>query len=594
MPAAPLRTVEVTPLDAPEVVERGRPLREGHGAAVMGYVVLACAFFSPVLLHFRTRMLADPGDGATFAWNAWHLPHALLGGHNPFVTHDIFYPVGAGTAFSTNIPLESLLSWPLAQLFGLTVAVNILQLTAVVLTGVATYLLALHQCGNRGAAFFAGVAFTYIPYRFVHVAGHHNLNHTELLPLGIWALLLLYERPTRKRALGLGLVVVATLYTDLYYTFFLALALLIVAVWDWRRTFSRKVGVRLVQALVLVALVSSPLLWAMADNAAAGWVEPLRGWGGAPDYSANLISWVTPYYRHPVWGQAFYETNRIYIKGEGVAFGGWLAPLLGLVGAIVARRRQRRLWVAVAAVFGLLSLGPFLQVLHHTGTRFHYLGYDFTYPLPYFLLHFVPVVNGLRVPARFSLVAILALDVLAAIALAHLVRARPRLKWMVGVALAVTLFEMLPSHIPTLTQTIPEPYSAIAASPDPGAVLEIPVQWRTGFGGHPGDVEDTSIFMYYATRHGKPLVSGMVARYPDSKLEELKHVAIYREILSLQDAEGYEDVVANFEPADLRAAGIGFVVYHRDHVRIRSLGYFLHLGMPVLADDGTVLVWKVP
>ncbi len=41
------------------------------------------------------------------------------------------------------------------------------------------------------------------------------------------------------------------------------------------------------------------------------------------------------------------------------------------------------------------------------------------------------------------------------------------------------------------------------------------------------------------------------------------------------------------------AHGIDFVVYHRDDPAPDALRYIEALDLPVLADDGTVIVWKV-
>src|SRR5690242_5823417 len=82
-----------------------------HGPALAGYVLLTAVMFWPVVGHFRTRILSDGGDGAAYLWNLWSLPRALLGGHNPFDTKDLFFPVGAHTAFNTNMPLLSIGSW---------------------------------------------------------------------------------------------------------------------------------------------------------------------------------------------------------------------------------------------------------------------------------------------------------------------------------------------------------------------------------------------------------------------------------------------------------------------------------------------------
>jgi len=89
----------------------------------------------------------------------------------------------------------------------------------------------------------------------------------------------------------------------------------------------------------------------------------------------------------------------------------------------------------------------------------------------------------------------------------------------------------------TQAPRIPRPYAAIAADPGRRAVLEIPLQWRTGFGDF-GDVHsDHSIFLYYATRHGKPVANGMVARYPKRSRQAVLDNPIYAQVVPLQEGE---------------------------------------------------------
>ncbi|MDQ1565337.1 MAG: hypothetical protein QOF96_217 [Actinomycetota bacterium] len=143
----------------------------------------------------------------------------------------------------------------------------------------------------------------------------------------------------------------------------------------------------------------------------------------------------------------------------------------------------------------------------------------------------------------------------------------------------------------TQSPRIPRPYAAIAADPTSRAVLEVPTQWRTGFGDY-GDTEgDHSIFLYYATRHHKPLVSGMVARYPVQARRQLLNEPLYRELIDLENGAAS---LPTFGVDDLRQLGIGYIVYHRDRPRPAAEAYLTGLQLPVLADDGTVLVWKVP
>ncbi|MDQ1515484.1 MAG: hypothetical protein QOE80_1314 [Actinomycetota bacterium] len=618
--AEPTTTVEHPPaaVDAPPVVEAGqRPWWAVHGPALAGYGVLTAVVFWPVVGHLRTRILSDGGDGAAYLWNLWALPHALVGGHNPFDTHDIFFPVGAHAAFNTNMPLVSVVSWPLQKLFGLGVAANLVQLAAIVLSGFGAYLLAHHVTGNRAASFVAGAAFTFAPYRFLHAA-HYDLSHLEFLPFGLLALLRLYDRPSSRRALVFGAVAGLAFLTNLYYFVFLLIACAVVAAWRWRQTFRRETLLRLAQAGAVAAVVAAPLIVVMARELVVFHsLDPVRDWAGADNYSADLYSWVTPSVAQRLWRIRAFHDDTLWTGGERTAFPGFTIWLLAAAGAVWGWRHRRAsgsapaagstgstgstgsagsaagLWVVLAAVFVLLSFGPFLHVHGHHGARWTRFSGHYSFPMPYWLFHSFPVVNGVRVPGRFSTVGILALDVLAALALARLVARRPALRYAApAVALALVMVEFFPSGVVTQKPAIPQPYAAIAADPGRRAVLEIPLQWRTGFGDFGDTHSDHSIFLYYATRHGKPVANGMVARYPQRSRQALLDHPIYAQIVPLQ--EGKPGFAATFDVYDLRQAGIGYVVYHRNEGRPAALAYLSGLHLPVLADDGTVLVWRVP
>jgi hypothetical protein len=593
------------------VVEAGPPPWWAvHGPALAGYGVLTAVVFWPVVGHLRTRILSDGGDGAAYLWNLWALPHALVHGHNPFDTHDIFFPVGAHAAFNTNMPLVSVVSWPLQKLFGLGVAANLVQLAAVVLSGFGAYLLAHHVTGNRAASFVAGAAFTFAPYRFLHAA-HYDLSQLELLPFGLLTLLRLYDSGpeaadadavggtppiprARRRALAFGAVAGLTFLTNLYYFVFLLIAAAVVAAWHWRRTLSRDMALRLAQAGAVAAVIAAPLLVVMARELLVFHsLDPVRDWAGADNYSANFLSWVTPASVQRMWGTHFTHINNRWTGGERMAFPGYTILLLAAAGVVWGGRRRRGLWTTLGVVFALMSFGPFLHVARHQGGRFVRYGIRYTYWMPYQLLHAIPVVNGVRVPGRFSVVGILALDVLAAMALTRLAARRPALRFAApAVALALVMVEFFPSGIVTQKPAIPKPYAAIAADTGRRAVLEIPLQWRTGFGDFGDTHSDHSIFLYYATRHGKPVANGMVARYPQRSRQALLDHPIYAQIVPLQ--EGKPGFAATFDVYDLRQAGIGYVVYHRNEGRPAALAYLSELHLPVLADDGTVLVWRVP
>ena len=90
---------------------------------------------------------------------------------------------------------------------------------------------------------------------------------------------------------------------------------------------------------------------------------------------------------------------------------------------IWAGQRRRGLWVLMGSMFFVLSLGPFLQVNGWRGGAFERFDTPFSVPLPGIVLGEIPLVNGVRDPARFAVMAVLALTVLGGLALTRLPRA---------------------------------------------------------------------------------------------------------------------------------------------------------------------------
>lgn len=579
-PVAPVRTRRSIP---PDVV------------ALVGFVVLLPVFHPYAVLHLGTRMLSDGFDGASFLWSYWQVPHAVANFENPFSTDLMFHPIGVPLAFHTGTPIESILIGALGGIIGITLAVNLVMLGAVVASGMGAYLLALHERASRPAAFFAGVAFAFLPARLLRIISHHNLNHTWILPFGLLALLVVIERPSRRRALLLGAMFGVAILTDFTLTGFLGLATLIVLVWRRREIRQREVAVRLVQAAGVAAIVGLPVLVNMVTTITRGELDPLRGWSGAEFHSSDLLSWVIPPKWNRLWGKQFLGFDPV-TGSERIAYPGLVVLLLAAIGAFfLIRGRTRTVWIAISAVFFVLSLGPFLKVNGHSGTLFKYLGTGFSVPLPYLGLHFVPILNGLRIPGRFSIMAALGLAVLAALALTRLAAKRPALTWALpAVALAVLVAELI--SVPAAQEQspkVPQPYERIAADRTERAVLEIPIQWRHGLGSIGDGTRDHTIFLYYATRHRHPMVSGMVARLPKRRLDKLLAIPVYRQLLTLQHQPGMFDL-ATFTVDDLRRLDIGFVVYHRDRPMPDVRDYVAALGLPVVARDRKITVWEVP
>lgn len=558
--------------------------RRAHIWAIAGYTVLTAAVLWPAVARFTSQPMASPADGSVFRWAWWSMPRAIAEGRNPFVTEDVFHPLGADLAVTTSAPLVSAISWPVRAVFGDAAQVNAAQLGAMLLAGLGAYLLAHHVCGDRRSAALAGIAFALLPHRFVDVSlGHLNLIHTGVLPLAMLALLRLLEHPAPRRAVVFGGIAGATFLIEPQLVVLLMFAAVPLCL-----TRREQLGAAFRSLLLaggVALIVAAPLLVPMAAALVAGEAGAPAPTRDSLIYSSSPLSWIVPPFDE-LWIGHLASVGPLTRTLEGIAY-----PGLIVLGLAVAGRRwpavgdERRGWAAVSAVGIVLSLGPYPFV------RDTYV----ELPMPFFLVRAIPALESMRVPGRFAIVGSLGLVVLAASTLAAVARRHPRrANALVAVVCCVTAVELLPRSLPESPQDVAEPYYVIARDPGQGAVLEIPIQWSTGdeaVGFGVGRSRDF-LFLVNATVHERATVSGAASRYAEERFAQLKDIDLYRQVLALQGEPGFDDP-ATFDSADLYAAGVGFVAYDRDEPAPRVLSYLQRLGLPVLADDGTVIVWKV-
>ncbi len=418
--------------------------------AVLGlFVLLALALTWPLTAHLSSRL---PGtatwafDESTFAWNIWYFKHALLDLHtSPLHSNLIWFPLGIDLILYTYNFFNALIALPLQLAGNVPLASNITLLLATVLSGLGTYLLARYLLGDSVharrltrrdavlAAVVAGVIYVLCSNRAVYAAlGHYDMVTTQWLPFYTLYLVKTLREPRLKNALLAGLFFALAALAEMIFASFLALFSLIILVALWRSLRARWAALgRLVIAAVVAGVLWLPVLLPVAREFTRG-DYALEGWGESIKLSADLVGLVTPTALNPLlraegdWQPAL----RAVEEGKGrfgdinTVFLGWVTLALALVGAWVGRRRVAA-WAWSALVFGILALGPLLQV----NGRFRFsldglLPEGVTFPLPFALLHFIPVINGNRAPNRNSVILMLALAVLAAYAMGWLLSHR--------------------------------------------------------------------------------------------------------------------------------------------------------------------------
>ncbi len=440
------------------------------------------------------------------------------------------------------------------------------------------------------AAFAAGAVYAFASNRAVYAAlGHYDMVTTQWIPFYALALLRMLDpqlAPARQRRWAIlgGLFFAFTGLAEMISALFLALFTVIVLVvkwrdwrWEIRRLGDWKLGnsadarpedaraespnptiapppnlqspISNLLILGIVAfLVWSPALLPIVQaffTADYG----LQGWGDALMLSTDLLGWFTATVFHPLFGGDVVQEMRLVqqraanpdllgFRDINTVFLGWMTLALAVVGGI-AYRRKVSIWLWTSLMFGVLTLGPLLQI--NGRYRFDLDGLETTVPLPFALLHFLPVIKANRAPNRNSVLLMLGLAVLAGYGVYWLLgwlrgkRWVGRATWMQpGVAVVLTaaiLFEHLALPFPLSDARIPAVYAQIAAEPGNFSIMQLPLGWRNSFGVFG---PEKTLLQYYQSAHGKPMLGGNISRAPEFKKAYFQRIPYFQALTEIE------------------------------------------------------------
>lgn len=355
---------------------------------------------------------------------------------------------------------------------------------------------------------------------------------------------------------------------------------LLAALWLWLKLRPRIAVVRpdrrpplrpvLLVALTTMVVGAAPVVGHAASLIAGGdYVTQTYYWRSAPS-GIDLATLVIGPPFHAVVGS---DVRKLYdgLGINAIECSGWmgLVPIVLAAAALAGYRHTAvvRQWRAIGLIFFVWALGPHLMVLgRNTGMI-----------LPAAFLRYIPIVNNARIPGRAMVVVSLAIAMLAAVSLA---RWRPaygrRSLVLAGLALCLVA-ESLPAPFPVTSLSAAGFYKTLRDRPEAGAVCELPLAVRDGFGGR-GAMSEAVFF--YQTIHGRPIVGGYLSRLPASLLAFYANDPLLNGLLQLsepaeEDGEDGPPALADADAAAERLAanGIAFVVLDRAAAPARLTQY---------------------
>jgi hypothetical protein len=442
------------------------------------------------------------------------------------------------------LPLQLALSLPLAN--------NLTLFFSYIASAYGTFLLVLYLLHRRPgqpgvatyhAAFLGGAVFAFSASRMMYVAlGHYNFVTIQWFPFYILFLLKALHTGHLRASLMAGLFAALCLYAELTYSVFLLFLTLFIVISN-RESWLQQIRPLTTLAVVTFLLTAPFVLAVLPDFLDPAFAEP--GWGEGLKLSADLMGLVTVTPLHPLSGLDWVTELRNVITGHSrfsdanTLFLGYGILALALAGFIV-QRRAGRVWLVSALIFAVLSLGPLLTI--NGRNRFDLDGLEVTFPLPFALLHYLPIINANRVPNRFGIPLTLTLAVLVGYGAAWLLSKIPpsrftfhvsRFKLAVPLltATALLLIVLLADQFSlplSLTEArIPAVYEQIGAEPGDFTLMQLPLGWRNSYGTL--GAERTQL-QYFQAAHHRPMLGGNTSRNPAFKFDYYRHIPLFQAI----------------------------------------------------------------
>jgi hypothetical protein len=373
---------------------------------LLGYVSVSFAYFGWRLLPHPGRPYIGAGrDPQIFIWSFAWWPHAILHGHNPFVTHAIFAPDGINLTWATSVPGLALVFSPLTLLFGPTASYNVAALLMPALAAFTAYLLCRHLTRSTWAAVAGGYVFGFSSYVLGQELGHLHASSVFLLPLVALVVLRFLEGDLDARRLafqlGVLLALQLTFSTEILFTASLALACALGLAFVFTpavRPRLKAIVPSLAGAYALALLLTSPFVYyALTGFESSSINRPSL-------FNGDLLNFVVPTHEIAILGGWHLSTHFPANDAERGAYLG--LPTLIIIAWFGARFRRlatTRLLLAALLVSVLATLGTSLWV---NGQRVAWL--------PWREVARLPVFDNV-LPVRFSLFTALLAAVIVAL-----------------------------------------------------------------------------------------------------------------------------------------------------------------------------------
>lgn len=527
------------------------------------YTVLTLIMMYPVSVNPSGLKLGGGADPSLYVWTIGWGAHALT--HAPWAAFDanIFFPYKHTLAYSENALGSAALAVPVMWLTGdALTATNVVAILSVLLCAFGGYFLGRTLGLSPAAAFITGLIFAFAPPRFARYAQIHLAVQWVPFSLAFLHRYLDVGRPRYLHA-ALAMFSLQALTSGHGAALLLLGSVLIVGFrlsWGMPLALGRRVrdvGVPGLLVLLPAALTFIPYWLARRD-------VPLER--VLDDVGVTWSSYISsPSYVHkwllsnlPDWGWVRQEPDAFLFPG--------VLPLL-LAALALSRLVSRERWtyLAMIVVTAWMTIGPPFSIWRW--------------------VYWLPGLNFIRVPSRFTLLGILALAVLAGLGFDRVSKTWPRRRRLLAAGGIATLLVIEFAFMPIDARPFKIDSTAVDrwldTQPKPFAIVEVPVSESRADSRR---ADFATQYMLHSLSHHQPTVFGYSGAEPPGYKELYDHVIRFPSDESIQR---------------LTDLGVTYVVVHLEYyvpeyhaeyeARLTSFSDRLHL----VHQDGLGRVYRL-
>jgi len=509
------------------------------------YFLFSILFTYPLILKINTHI---PGKGKIdpyiFYWNTWNFKTALLQHpHDPLIAPYLMYPFQPSLVFHTYTIVRDIVVFFSSYLIKPVLGFNLLTLLMFTFSGYGAYLLTLRFVKNKYIALVSGIIFSFCPFKLARLGGHYNFTDSAFIPFFVYFTYDLFHKINIKKSIFAGLFLALIGYCSYYYLVYSVIwvglfLIFFIVVGDnssgRKTTFLDKMfnNVRiflkkrilinfLILVLVFLILFGPILLNVIRFNKeyVPSSYPNLENYPSVIDLiKPSGVSIINKY----IFKQGFNLARTVSV---GIVV--WLLIFI----SIFRPRKDKNyyFWLSVGVIFTILTLGPYLKLDNKE-----------LFPLPFYLLRYVPLLKTAVQPGRFIIYAMLSFGIISAFSLEYILnkskfknkKRKIILLWVI-MALIVAEYMTIPISLHSLKPL--EYVKKIAQDQERCTVLEIPFRIAgkrrilgTGF-------KNLGPPQYFQSIHNKLLLSGTICYIPQKIIDYYKKIDFVHTLCQLQN-----------------------------------------------------------